>query len=290
MNTRKNTRHSNINLWGQHSSTIFSITLVLFVFGLLLFLEYHSYRITHEMQERITFKVDLVPDISEESALGLRDSIAAYPYVKNVDYISKDEAAEIFTADLGEDFVGFLGYNPLFPSLMVNFKSEIIPTNAEKIIDQFVEEVGTREGVTGVVYQENVVNELNDVFYKISWFLVIFIALLLIVSIVLINNTIQLALYARRDAIQTMRMVGAEMSFITRPFLCRSVAYGLIGGLLAVVLLMAVLYVFGKHFSVNMMQSTSWSTYGLMAAVILIAGVIVSYCSTLIAVRRQIRA
>ncbi|MBQ9472835.1 MAG: permease-like cell division protein FtsX [Bacteroidales bacterium] len=278
-----------VNLWGQHSSTVFSITLVLFVFGLLLFLEYHSYRITHEMQERITFKVDLVPDISDADALALRDSIAQYPYVKNVDYISKDEAAEIFAADLGEDFVGFLGYNPLYPSLMVNFRSEIIPTNADRVIEQFTKEVGEDECVTGVVYQENVVSELNDVFYKISWILIIFIVLLLFVSVVLINNTIQIALYARRDSIQTMRMVGAEMSFITRPYLRRSVGYGLLGGVFAVALLVLMVSVVGKQFSLNLLKSADWTVYGVMAAVILVSGVIVSYFSTLLAVRRQLR-
>ena len=288
MSRHRRNGKSGVNLWGQHSSTIFSITLVLFVFGLLLFLEYHSYRITHEMQERITFKVDLVPEITNDQAIALRDTIAQYPYVKNVDYISKDDAAEIFAADLGEDFVGFLGYNPLYPSLMVNFRSEILPTNADRVIEQFTHEVGAKECVTGVVYQENVVSELNDVFYKISWFLIIFIAVLLFVSVVLINNTIQIALYARRDSIQTMRMVGAEMSFITRPYLRRSVGYGLLGGVLAVVLLVLTVSVFGKQFSLNLMKSTDWTAYGIMAGAILVAGVIVSYFSTLLAVRRQL--
>ena len=92
------------------------ITLVLFMLGLLLVIEYHSYRLTHDAQERITYKVDLSPDISDSIALADMAVVEKMPYVKHVDYISKQKAAAIFTEDLGEDFVGFIGYNPLYPS------------------------------------------------------------------------------------------------------------------------------------------------------------------------------
>lgn len=286
----KNKRHGKTRLWGEHTSTVFSITLVLFVFGLLMFIEYHSYRATHDLQERITFKVDLSPDISDVDAQALKKQISAYSYVKNVDYISKDEAAKIFAEELGDDFVGFLGYNPLYPTLMVNFKTGLVPEREQNIIKQFTSQMNTNPMVTGVVYQENVVNELNDVFYKVSWFLIIFIALLLFICVILISNTIKIAIYATQNTIQTMRLVGAKTSFIARPFLWRSVLFGFLGGLFADVLLCAAIYMFSSQFSLNVLTEQYWLVYSIMAAGIPVVGIIISYFSTLISVHHYLRA
>ena len=103
-----------VNLWGTHGATILGIFLVLFMLGLLLTLEYHSYRLTHDAQERITYKVDLTPDVSDSQAMALKAEIAKMPVVKHVDYISKKQAAEIFTQELNEDFVDFAGTMLLF--------------------------------------------------------------------------------------------------------------------------------------------------------------------------------
>ena len=92
-----------VNIWETHSSTILSITLVMFLLGLCLLVEYHAYRATHDMQERITFKVDLVPDITDEDAMTLKAEIESMPQVKHVDYISRQEAADLFTEELEED-------------------------------------------------------------------------------------------------------------------------------------------------------------------------------------------
>ena len=97
MSRTKTQRHGKIKLWAGRTSTVFSIMLVLFVFGLLMFVEYHSYMATHEMQERITYQVNLNAETTEEEALSLRDELAALEYVKNVDYISADEAARLFS-------------------------------------------------------------------------------------------------------------------------------------------------------------------------------------------------
>ncbi|MBR1644460.1 MAG: permease-like cell division protein FtsX [Bacteroidales bacterium] len=263
--------------------------MVLFVFGLLLFVGYQSYRTTHDIQERITFKVDLTADISDSLALALQKEVEQYDYVKHVDYISKEEAARIFASDLGEDFVSFIGYNPLYPSLMVNFKSTILPDRDQQLLQQFTRTVGQKTGVTGVTYQENVVTELTDTFYKLFWFLVVFLVLHLFIAIVLINTTIKIAIFARQDTIRTMRMVGARNSFIARPFLWRSVVYGFIGALLALVLTVGVVGAFDSRFGLHLLQVDQWLTYSLMAAGIVVVGVLIAWCATAAAVRRQLR-
>ena len=256
--------------------------------GLLMVIEYHSYRLTHDAQERITYKVDLSPDVSDSLALALKQRISEMPVVKHVDYISKQKAAEIFTEDLGEDFVGFAGYNPLYPSLMVNFNINLLPDNTTEPIDRFCAEVSAYPFVTGVTYQENVVGELREVFYKLSWFLIVFVALLLLITFVLINSLIRIAIYGQRDTIATMRLVGAKSGFIARPFRLRSIAYGALGGLIADVLTFVTLWAFSNEFALPLVDSEHWLWYGLIAVSIILVGILISYLSTAITVRRYI--
>ena len=277
-----------VNLWGTHSATVLGITLVLLMLGLLLSIEYHSYRLTHDAQERITYKVDLSPDISDSLALVNKATVEKMGFVKHVDYISRDKAAEIFSEDMGEDFVGFIGYNPLYPSLMVNFNASLLPDNSTEVLDGFCAEVSELEGVTGVAYQENVVGELREVFYKLTWFLIVFVVLLLIITVVLIASLIRIAIYSQRETIRTMRMVGADMAFISRPFLWRSVAYGALGGLIASVLTVAALWVFANEFGLDLLATTHWLWYGAIAATLIVVGIVIAWLSTAITIRSYI--
>lgn len=282
-----------VNLWENHSSTILSITLVMFLLGLCLMVEYHSYRLTHDMQERITFKVDLEPEIEEVEANALKASIEALPYVKHVDYISRDQAAEIFSEDLNEDFVKFIGYNPLYPSLMVNLKVDYLPETRQlehsETIDLFTNEVGKLPNVTSVTYQESVVNEMNDIFYRVTWILIIFMVLLILVSILMIRNTISISLYAQRDTIRTMQLVGAKSGFIARPFLKRSIWYGLLGAIIAIIVLAIAVGAFNQTLGgFDLLNPTHIGWYGSIAVVIIILGIVLSYFSTLFAVNKYL--
>ncbi len=277
-----------VHLWGTHGTTILGISLVLFMLGLLLVIEYHSYRLTHDAQERITYKVDLVPDVSDSLALALKADIAQMPVVKHVDYISRQQAADIFSEELGEDFVGFIGYNPLTPSLMVNLNVQLLPDNSGAALDDFCERVGALDGVTGVAYQENVVAELQEVFYKLSWFLIIFVALLLLITVVLISSLIRIAIYSHRDTIATMRLVGAKAGFIARPFRLRSLAYGALGGLIAALLSAATLWGFDNQLTLDLTASRHFLWYAAIALVLILAGMLIAYLATAFTVRRYI--
>jgi len=279
-----------VNLWETHSSTVLSITLVMFLLGLCLLVEYHSYRSTHDLQERITFKVDLESDVSPEAAASIQQQLESMPMVKRVDYISREEAADIFSEDLGEDFVSFIGYNPLYPSMMVNLRVNYLPEIRQGDIDRFARQTQTIEGVTGVTYQEGLVRELEDDFYRTSWFLIIFIVLLVIISILMIRSTMSIALYAQRDTIRTMTLVGAKPAFIARPFLNRSLWYGFWGALAAIVVLALAAGVFFQVFGgVEFLSPEHLPWYGVIALLIIIVSLVLSFTSTLSAVSRYLR-
>ncbi len=269
-------------------ATILGITLILFMLGLLLCIEYHSYRISHDAQERITYKVDLSPDVSDSLALAIKGRIEQRDYIKHVDYISKEQAAEIFAGELGEDFVGFIGYNPLYPSLMVNFNVSLLPDNSTEVLDRFCKEVGAEDGVTGVAYQENIVVELREDFYKLTWFLIVLMLVLVLISVVLIGSLIRIALYAQRETIRTMRMVGATTGFIMRPFLRRSIACGAIGGIIASALMVLAIWICANEFQLSLTAQEHWTWYIIIAITLVVVGIIISWLATAFTVRHHI--
>lgn len=282
-------KRNKAHVWESRSSTLISITLVLFVLGLLLLTEYHSYRISQDTQERITYKVDLTPDIDAATVKSLQAEISAYPYVKHVDYISKEEAAEIFSSEIGEDFVGFIGYNPLYPSMMVNFRADLLPQSSSTVLDDFCKAMSKHDYVTGVNYQEVVVNEMYAIFHKLTWFLIVFIALLLLVCVMMIHTTIRLAFYSMGETIQTMKLVGATRGFIARPFILRGILYGALGGILADLLLLLVVWILDKQMQLSLADTAYLPYYAAIAGIIILAGVLITWLSTMPAIFRQLK-
>ena len=285
-------KQRSVKLWGTYTSTILSITLVLFVLSLLMLLGFHSYQYTNSIEEGVLYNVILSPDIDEQSAQALKASLEdknAYPYVKTVYYISKDEAADNFAKELGEDFVAFTGYNPLFPSLEVNLKSNILDANNGKTVKQFITKLKQNEVVEDVVYQENAVDEMTSSMRKLVWFMIGIVVLLLFVSIMLINTTIRITIYEKRFTIKTMQLVGAKRSFIISPFLRRSVLYGFIGGVIAIALVVLLVYLVNNQFGIGIDFEQYRNYYFAIGGIIILLGIVISFFSTYFSLLRYIR-
>lgn len=281
-------KHGPIKLWGSYLSTIFSISLVLFVLGLLMLLGYYSYRYATDIKENIIYNVILSPSAESHEISTLNKMLNQkdeYPYIKKIKYISKEEAAENFTAELGDDFVDFLGYNPLFPSFEVNMKSDISAEQLQTNIQLFKESLSTYTFVTDIVYQETTVNEVNEIISNVGLILLMFTSLLLFVSVVLINNTIQIVIYSKRYIIKTMQLVGAKRSFIIRPFLLRSLLYGLFGSVIAIALLVVLVFVLYRQFNVELNMAQVQIPYLIIIGVILLLGVAISFLATYFSLR-----
>lgn len=281
-------KHQPIKLWGSYLSTIFSIALVLFVLGLLMVLGYHSYRYTTDIKENIIYNVILSPTAEQHEISILNkmlNSKEEYPYLKTVNFISKDDAARIFTDELGDNFVDFLGYNPLFPSFEVNMISGISTEQTNKNIEKFKESLQSYTFVTDVVYQETTVSEVNTIIYNVGWVLVVFTVLLLFVSVVVINNTIKIVIYSKRYTIKTMQLVGAKRSFIIRPFLRRSVLYGLLGSLIAILLLAVLVFIAYNQLNIHFAVADVQLPYAIIIGIIIVMGIAISYISTYFSIR-----
>ena len=225
-------------------STIISISLVLFMLGLLGLIVLNAKQISDHVKQNIGFSIYLQDEISPAELKSLQEKLLAKPYTNRIEYIDKEAAATMLKEDLGEDFVEFLGYNPLAGSIDVYLNADFAETES---MNQISAELKKFKKVKEVSYQPDLISEVNDNIQKIGLVLLGFSVLLLIVVIALINNTIRLAIYSKRFLIKTMQLVGATSGFIRRPFVGRGVLNGIISGLIAILLLVGVLYWVSKN-------------------------------------------
>ncbi|HUW05478.1 MAG TPA: permease-like cell division protein FtsX [Williamwhitmania sp.] len=273
------------SLRSSYLSSIISIALVLFTLGVVGLLLLHAKRLSDFVKENISFSVVLNEDVKEVDAAVLQKSLDASPYVKSTNFISKDDAAKIMKEQLGQDFVQFLGYNPLGASIEVRLKADYANTDSISVIEK---DLKAFNQIKEVNYQKSLLDLVNDNVREISLIVLAFSALLLFVSLVLINNTIRLSVYARRFLINTMRLVGATNGFIRRPFLLRGILHGVYAGVIADLLLLALIW-FGQEQVKQILDIADLNILMVLFSAVLFVGVAISYTSTFFAVRKFLR-
>ncbi len=266
-------------------SSIISIALVLFTLGVVGLLAMHAKRLSDFVKENISFSVLLKEDVNETDAAVLLKALNSSQYVKSTTFISKEEAANIMREQLGQDFVEFLGNNPLSASLEVRLKADY--ANSDSIV-AIEKEIKTFNQVKEINYQKNLIDLVNENVRQISMTILSFSALLLFLALVLINNTIRLSVYARRFLINTMKLVGATYGFIRKPFLVRSITHGLYAGIIADLLLLALIW-FGQEQVKQILEITDIAMLSILLGSVLILGITISYVSTFFAVQKFLR-
>lgn len=266
------------------TSTI-SISMVLFLIGLLGVVLLNAERLAKYVRENIGVTLILKDDIQESDVTALQTALKATEFVKSVEYVDKETAAERLKKDLGEDFTGFLGYNPLFASIDVKLNAAFTnPENLRLLEKKFMEFQQVKE----VTFQRDMVSIINENVKKIGLILIFFSGLLLFIFSALINNTIRISIYSQRFIINTMLMVGATDSFIRAPFVKRSVWYGIIGAMAANVLLLILMLSYASELT-GIMNMDDFKIFGVVFVADLVIGVLISWGSTYLAVNKFIR-
>ena len=273
------------------TSVLFSTTLSLFIVGLFGVIVIQAKTLTSIIRENIEIQIFLNTNISEEDTKSIRELLVSKPYVaqkeeeKIITYISRDEAAATFLMDTGEDFTKFLEDNPLRDSYTFSV-SEEYQTAAQ--IEEIVTEMEGLDGVFEVTYMNDLVESINENLLKVSLILGSFIIILIITVIMLINNTIRLALFSQRFLIRSMQLIGATSGFIRRPFLTRSFWYGALAGLLASALLLALIeYAKTTIDGFHMLQN--YELLMLLFGGLVVLGAFLSLFSTLRSVNKYLR-
>lgn len=266
-------------------STVISIALVLLMTGLLGLILVHAKNLSKYVKENIVLNIIVNEGAKEVDVTALQKQLDANPYVLKTQYVSKELAARNLTKDLGEDFVDFLGYNPLLSSIDVYLKADYA-NNAS--IQTFTATVNKNPLVKEVVYQKSLIDMVNQNIKGIGLVILAFASILLIIAVALINNTIRLAIYSQRFLIKSMQLVGATKSFIRKPFLTYGVLHGLLGGLIAVILLLLTLY-FAQQQVPEMIILRDWFEFSLVFIGVIGIGVLISGLSTYFAVSKFLR-
>ncbi len=271
-------------LKSSYISTVVSITLVLFVLGLLGLIILHAQKLSEHVRESIALAAYIDDDASTSQINNLQKALDEMPAVAGVRFISREEAAEDLTMELGEDFLDFLGYNPLSASMVINLKAAY--TNPDSL-QMFEEKLSRYRIVTDVDYQQSLVHLVHKNVRRIGIALFAFSFLLLIIAFALINNTIRLSVFSKRFLIKSMQLVGATQGFIRRPFIVRGVIQGIIGAGITILLLLLSLYTGQQQIPELAMFYDTHMLLILFAAVLLL-GVIISWVSTYFAVRKYL--
>ena len=275
-------------------STIISLSLVLFVVGILSLVLINAKQISNEIKENIIVSImlhDSNDDVSIEIILKQRSEFKNYlegsDYFLNVEFIDKEIAYKELQKDMGEDFSSVLKINPLPDSYDAHVKAEYVDTNGLKEIEDFIEDFNGEDVVQNIFYQRNLVKKINSNIKKTSLFLLSFCVVFFLISFALINNTIRISMYSKRLLIRTMRLVGATNLFIQKPYLISSVYQGFFSSVISIFMLMGSVEII-KEIIPELIQPNDFMEIAVIFGLILIFGIIISWISTFFAVRRYL--
>ncbi len=272
-------------LKSSYVSTVVSITLVLFVLGLLGLLMLQAHKLSEQLRESIIVSVFIDKQASESAISSLQSQLEAMPAVNVSTYISREEAAEQLMQELGEDFIEFLGYNPLTASLQLSLQASYANPDSLPVFEQ---QLRQHPIISDVDYQRSLVHLVNENLRRIGAGLLAFSILLLIIAFALINNTIRLSVFSRRFLIKSMQLVGATQSFIRKPFIIRGVMQGIVGACIAIMLLIVTMVAAQRQIP-EMAMFYEPELLAILFAGVLLLGIIISWISTFLAVRKYLK-
>ena len=214
-------------------------TIVLFFLSIALFTYLKSSSIENYFKENVTVNIYLKNSSRDNDIKQINKFLNLNENVKSIEFISKEDAAELFTNEIGEEFVGFLGYNPLLDLISVRLFGDKIDIYN---IEEFIESLDNFEFIEEVEYDKPLVESLVNNFERIGVLIIIISVLFFITSFILINNSIKISIYNKRDTIKTMQLVGATKSFIRRPFIASYVRIGVYSSIVSLILLFTSLF------------------------------------------------
>ena len=275
-------RYQKRRLISSYFSVVLSISLVLFLLGLLGLFLINSNQLSRYFKEQIPISIYLKDSAKEVEIDQLRQSLEMADYTKSATYVSKEEAAEQHIETIGEDYLEFLGYNPLQNSIDVELLAEFVSSAQLKDI---ANEISAKDFVAEVEYDELLVELFDKNIKVITFYILVFSGIFLVIAVLLINSSIRLSVYAKRFTIKTMQMVGATKAFIRRPFIWKSMRLGLIGAIIATIGVGAVLYLLDKAWPQLGLLSDKILLGGLFLFIVLMA-VIITWVSTYFATQR----
>lgn len=273
------------SLFNMYFTTTMSISLVLFLVGLECVVLMSAHELVRHVRENVVLTVVLSDMASQEDVARLDNLMQVAPYVNGSDYISREEALQEHIDNLGEDPQKFLGYNPLTDAFEVNLHAEYAQIDSIHVIEQSLLALPY---VDKVIYQADIVKQLDSNLQEASLILLAIALALLVIALVLISNTIQLQVYSKRFLINTMRLVGATPWVIKWPFIRRNMLVGIEAACVALLMLAATYYYFVNRLGIRLFALTEQNIAIIIVAVVFV-GWFITFFASLAATNRYIR-
>ena len=266
-------------------SILISLSLVLFMVGLLALVLINTRKVSNHVKENINLNVFISDSAAQSEISALQKQLDATEYVKGTQFVTKEQAAAEFKEELGEDFVNFLGYNPLRSSIDVKVNADYANADSLMKIEKLLM---ANPIVREVYYQKSLVNLVNENVRKIGLFLMVLSILLSIISIALINHSIRLYIYSKRFLIRTMQLVGATHGFIRKPFLSRAVFDGIMASIITWLMLAGVIFLLEKNIP-ELIELRDVDTFAVLFAVVPVLGMLITVGSTYFAMSKYLK-
>ncbi|QXP72830.1 ABC transporter permease [Tenacibaculum sp. AHE15PA] len=269
-------------LQSSYVSVVVSIALVLFMMGILGLILLKSTKVANHFKEKVVMTLFLKDDVTEKQVTKFKETLKKENFTNKVVYITKDEAAKTYKKDLGEDFLKFLGDNPLKNGIDIYLKAAFV--TPEKM-DEIKKSFDKNKFVGEVNYDKPLVQLLTKNIKKISFWLLVLSGFFALVAIILINSSIRLSIYSKRFNIKTMQMVGATKSFIRKPFIWQSIKLGVLGAFISLIGLAIVIYYTNKYIP-SLELLTDYVSLTYVAGGVLFTAFFITWISTFFATQR----
>ena len=269
-------------LISSYFSVILSVFLVLFLVGILGLFVLNSKKLSDDFKEQIAMTVFFKSEANDTVLKAFEAELKTAKFVKSSVFVSKEDAAKVHTEIIGEDFMTFLGANPLQNSFDIHLKADFIDAKNIRRIENKLRE---NPMVSDIVYDKQLVNLVNDNIKKVSFWILIISGFLTLVAVLLINSSMRLSIYSNRFIIKTMQMVGATKSFIRKPFIWKSIKLGMIGSALAVLALIGTLIYLNTSFP-NLGILDDQLMIALVLLGVVAVGILITWISTYFATQR----
>jgi cell division transport system permease protein len=269
-------------LISSYFSVVLSIFLVLFLLGILGLFVINSKRLSDNFKEEIAMTVFFKQEANDSILKSFGNDLNSSKFTKNIKFVSKEEAAEMHKEVIGENFMEFLGVNPLQNSYDIHLKADYVVNDS---IEKIEKQLRKNEMIADIVYDRQLITLVNENVKNISMWILIISGIFAFISMLLINSSLRLSIYSKRFIIKTMQMVGATKAFIRKPFILRGVVLGLIGSLLAIFALSGVLFYIDTNFP-NLGIIEDKVLIGIVFLGVLSVGIIITFISTFFATQR----
>ena len=274
-----------VSFFNSRLTSIISIALVLFLLGLIFLMGLLGNKLSVYVKENISFSIVLKDNQKEADIKKMQKSLDALPFIKSTEYISKDQAAKELEEELGESPETFLGFNPLQASIEVRLYSDYANPDSLQVIEK---KIKNYTSVSDLLYRKDMMQMVNDNMKRVSLILLTLAAMLMIISFVLISNTIRLLIYSKRFLIHTMKLVGATPGFIRRPFVRYNLVSGIFAAILAILMLTGALYYLQNELA-GFIELLDVKSLIFVYLGVLAMGILLSVTATVIAVNKYLR-